>query len=55
MEKFITSLDDKENYVVHISALKQALNHGLILKKVQRVVEFRQEAWLKPYIDKNTK
>ena len=55
MEKFITSLDDKENYVVHISALKQALNHGLILKKVHRVIEFRQEAWLKPYIDKNTK
>ena len=23
----------KENYVVHIRALKQALNHGLILKK----------------------
>ena len=26
-------VQDKENYVVHISALKQALNHGLILKK----------------------
>ena len=24
---------DKENYVVHIRALKQALNHGLIFKK----------------------
>ena len=54
VEKFITSLDDKENYVVHISALKQALNHGLILKKVHRVIEYRQEAWLKPYIDVNT-
>ena len=49
------SIDDKENYVIHISALKQALNHGLILKKVHRVIEFRQEAWLKPYIDMNTK
>ena len=46
---------DKEKYVVHILALKQALNHGLILKKVHRVIEFRQEAWLKPYIDMNTK
>ena len=44
-----------KNYVVHIRALKQALNHGLILKKVHRVIQFNQEAWLKPYIDMNTK
>ena len=49
------SIDDKENYVIHISALKQALNHGLILKEVHRVIEFRQEAWLKPYSNMNTK
>ena len=36
-------------------ALKQALNHGLILKSVHRVIQFNQEAWLKPYIDMNTK
>ena len=35
--------------------LKQALNHGLILKEVHRVIQFNQEAWLKPYIDMNTK
>ena len=45
---------DKKNYVVHIRSLKQALNHGLILKKVHRVIQFYQEAWLKPYIDMNT-
>ena len=44
-----------KNYVVHKRALKQALNHGLILKKVHRVIQFNQEAWLKPYIDMNTK
>ena len=49
------SIDDKENYVIHISALKQELNHGLKLTKVHRVIEFKQEAWLKPYIDMNTK
>ena len=53
-DKLITTLDDKESYVVHIQALKQALRHGLELKKVHRVISFRQEAWLKPYIDKNT-
>ena len=55
VEKLVTSIEDKENYVIHISALKQALNHGLILKKVHRVIQFNQEAWLKPYIDMNTK
>ena len=28
------NIDEKEIYLVHIRALKQALNHGLILKKV---------------------
>ena len=52
--KLVCTVYDKENYVVHIRALKQALDHGLILKKVYRVIELRQEAWLKPYIDMNT-
>ena len=34
--------------------LKQALDHGLKLKEVHRVIEFEQEAWLKKYIDFNT-
>ena len=44
-----------ENYVVQIRALKQALYHGLILTKVQKEIQFNQEAWLKPYINMNTK
>ena len=40
--------------VVHIRSLKQALSHRLISKKVHRVIQFNQEAWLKPYIDMNT-
>ena len=53
--KLACTVRNKEKYVVHIRALKRALNHGLILKKVHKVIEFRQEAWLKPYIDMNTK
>ena len=53
--KLICDIQDKGKYVVHIRALKQALNHGLILKKVHRVIQFNQKAWLKPYIDMNTK
>ena len=33
--------------------MKKALNHGLKLKKIHRIIEFNQEAWLKPYIDMN--
>ena len=36
-------LYDKNNYVVHIRALKHALNHGLILKKVHGVIQFNQD------------
>ena len=53
-KKLVCNLYDKKKYVVHIKSLKQALNHGLKLKKIHRVIEFNQEAWLKPYIDMNT-
>ena len=53
-KKLVCNLYDKKNYVVHIRSLKQALYHGLILKKVHSVIQFYQEAWLKPYIDMNT-
>ena len=53
-QKVVCNLRDKKKHVVHISILKQALNHGLKLKKVHRVIEFNQEAWLKKYIDMNT-
>ena len=45
----------KNNYVAYIRSLKQALDHGIILKKVHRVIQFNQEARLKKYIDMNTK
>ena len=40
--------------MIHIRALKQELDHRLKLKKVHRIIEFRQEEWLKPYNDMNT-
>ena len=53
-KKLVCNLRNKKKYVVHIRSLKQALNHGLKLKKIHRIIEFNQEAWLKPYIDMNT-
>ena len=52
--KLVCNLYDKKKYVVHINSLKQALNHGLKLKKIHRIIEFNQEAWLNSYIDMNT-
>ena len=40
VEKLVTSLHDKTEYVIHITNLKQALNHGLVLIKVHRVIKF---------------
>ena len=53
-KKLVCNLFNKKKYVVHINALKQALNHGLKLKKIHRVIKFNQKEWLKPYIDMNT-
>ena len=52
VKKLVANLHDKTEYVIHIRNLKQALNHGLVLKNVHRVIN--QNAWLKPYIDMNT-
>ena len=53
-KKLVCNLFNKKKYVAHTNTLKQALNHGLKLKKIHRAIEFNQEARLKPYIDMNT-
>ena len=53
-KKLVCDFHNKKKYVVHIKSLKQALNHGLKLQKVHRIIKFNQKAWLKPYIDMNT-
>ena len=53
-KKLVCNLFNKKKYVAHINTLKQALNHGLKLKKNRTVIRFNQKAWLKPYIDMNT-
>ena len=54
VKKLGANLHDETKYVIHIRNLKQALNHGLVWKKIHRVIKFNQNAWLKPYIDINT-
>ena len=55
VEKLIPNLYDKKKYVIHIRALKQALDHGLILEKIHRCIRFRQSPWMKEYIEHNTR
>ena len=54
VEKLVPNLRDKNSYVIHIQALNQALQHGLRLDRIHRVIEFNQLPWLKTYIDFNT-
>ena len=47
VEKPICDKEDNTKYVIHIRALKQTLNNGLRFKKVHRIIQFKQKAWLK--------
>ena len=54
VNQLIPNLMPKKNYLVHYRNLKCYLLNGLILKKVHRILEFKQSAWMKPYTDFNT-
>lgn len=54
-KKLMTTLYDKERYVIHHKALEQATNHGVILKKINKVLKFKQTPWLKNYIEFNNR
>ena len=55
VEKLIPNLCDKKNYVVYHEALKQYESLGLKITKIYRGIKFKESAWLKPYIDLNTR
>ena len=55
VEKLVANLHGKTEYVNQVRNLKQELNHGLVLKKLHRVIKFNQNAWLNPYIDTKAK
>ena len=46
--KFEANLHDNKECVIHRRNLKQALNYGLVLKKVYKAINFNQKAWLNP-------
>ena len=54
VEKLVPNLYYKGKYIIHIRALKQALDHGLMLEGIHRCIEFKQSPRMKEYIDFNT-
>ena len=53
-ELLITNLTDKYNYVVHYHNLQFYLNHGITLKRINRILSFNQKSGIKEYIQHNT-
>jgi hypothetical protein len=52
--KLEATLTDKTNYLVHIAYLRLGLMLGYELKKIHKIIKFRQECFMKSYIELNT-
>lgn len=54
-KKLMMTFYDRENYVLHGKNLKLYLSLGMKLKKIHKILKFKQDNVLKPYIDLCTK
>lgn len=50
-EKLVSTFYTRQRYVVHYRNLKYYLQKGMIVRRVYRVLSFKQIAWLKEYIE----
>jgi predicted transcriptional regulator len=52
--KLCLTLHDKENYVIHYRNLRQAIEYGYVVEKINKVIKYNQAPFLKDYILDNT-
>ena len=53
-KKLLSTFYDRKKYVVHLENLQYYLKKGLVLKKIRRIIKFKQKAFLKDFIEKVT-
>ena len=54
VKKIISDLGNKTNYVLYYKNLQLYLSLGMKLRKIHRVLKFKQSDWMKKHIDFNT-
>lgn len=55
LPKFMTTLYPGRKYIAHYRKLRQALTNGVNLVEIHEIFKFKQNSWLKSYMDLNTK
>ena len=54
VDKLILTLYDKKNYVIHYRLLQLYVELGVQITKIHRILSYKQERWMEPYISSNT-
>ena len=54
VKKLVPNLMKKNNYMIYYRNLQQCCEIGMKIKKMQRILKFKQKDSVKPYIDFNT-
>lgn len=53
-ELLVQTLSDKKEYIVYYKLLELYCSLGLVIKKIHRIITFKEKAFMKDYIEMNT-